>query len=253
MKLFSKHVSPEVAESLWEQREQFLDGGRPRSQKLWVTVLFTDLQGFTSVSEKMDPQVLMDWLNAYMESVAKMVMEHGGVVDDYFGDGVKVNFGVPLPRTTDAEISQDAVNAVNCALSLEQEMVRLNALMKERGLPTLRMRIGIFTGPVVAGSLGSADRMKYTTIGDTVNTAARLESFDKELVLPHLATSPCRILIGESTLRYLDDQFETPRVGEMTLKGKETKISAYCVLGRRTEVRETQVAPTGGPLAGSST
>ena len=242
MQLFSKHVSPEVAEALWQQREQFLDGGRPRPQKLIVTAMFTDLEGFSRVSEKLDPQVLMDWLNTYMESIARTAMEHGGVVDDYFGDGVKVNFGVPLPRTTDAEIRQDAVNAVNCALAMEQEMVRLNGLMMERSLPTLRMRVGIFTGPVVAGSLGSADRLKYTTLGDTVNTASRLESFDKDLVLPHLATSPCRILIGESTLRYLDDRFETQRVGEVALKGKETKITAYCVLGRNRETEESQVS-----------
>ena len=91
---------------------------------------------------------------------------------------------------------------------------------------------------MVAGSLGSADRMKYTTLGDSVNTASRLESFDKGLVIPQLETRPCRILIGESTLRYLDDQFETFRVGEIALKGKEWKVSAYCVLGRRPKVTE---------------
>ena len=252
MKLFTKHVSPEVAESLWEQREQFLDGGRPRSQKLLATVLFTDLQGFTAVSEQMDPQVLMDWLNTYMESIANAVMEHGGVVDDYFGDGVKVNFGVPVPRASEAEVQQDAVNAVKCALALEREMVRLNVLMKERGLPTLRMRVGIFTGPVVAGSLGSADRMKYTTLGDTVNTASRLESFDKDLVLPHLTTSPCRILIGGSTLRYLGNQFATEQVGEIALKGKEIKVKAYCVLGTNNEAARTDVSEHGTFSSGTS-
>lgn len=233
MQLFSKHVSPEVAEAVWNQREQFLEGGRPRSQKVMVTVLFTDLAGFSTVSEKMDPQTLMDWLNAYMDKMAKIVMDHGGVVDDYFGDAIKVNFGVPLPRTTDAEIRQDAVNAVTCALAMEREMIRLNMGMRERGLPMLKMRVGIYTGPVVAGSLGSADRLKYTTIGNTVNTASRLESFDKDLMLPHLETSPCRILIGETTLRYLDEQFATQKVGELSLKGKDEKITAYCVVARR--------------------
>jgi class 3 adenylate cyclase len=232
MQLFSKHVSPEVAEAVWNQREQFLDGGRPRSQKLIVTVLFTDLKGFSTLSEKTDPQALMDLLNTYMDTIAKCVMDHGGVVDDYFGDGMKANFGVPLPRTTEAEIRQDAVNAVDSALAMEREMIRLNARMKEQGLPPLKMRVGIYTGPVVAGSLGSTERMKYTTVGDTVNTASRLESFDKDLVLPHLETSPCRILIGESTLRCLGDQFITQKVGELSLKGKDEKIIATCVLGR---------------------
>jgi class 3 adenylate cyclase len=235
MQLFSKHVSPEVAEAVWNEREQFLEGGRPRSQKLLVTVLFTDLKGFSTLSEKTDPQALMDLLNTYMDTIAKCVMDHGGVVDDYFGDGMKANFGVPLPRTTEAEIRQDAVNAVNAALAMEKEMIRLNARMQEQGLPTLKMRVGIYTGHVVAGSLGSTERMKYTTVGDTVNTASRLESFDKDLMLPHLETSPCRIIIGESTLRFLGDQFQTQRVGELSLKGKEEKITAHCVIGRATK------------------
>jgi adenylate cyclase len=239
MRLFSKHVSSEVAEALWQQRDQFLDGGRPRSQKQIVTVMFTDLQGFTTISEKLDAQALMDLINRYMDAIARTAMDHGGVVDDYFGDGVKVNFGVPLPRTTDAERRQDAVHAVSCAVALEQDMRRLNGITQERGLPPLRRRIGINTGAVVAGSLGSAERRKYTTLGDTVNTAARLESFSKELNLSHLAESPCRILISESTYRYLGDQFETQKVGELSLKGKEEKIPAYCVTGWKSETSMT--------------
>jgi class 3 adenylate cyclase len=232
MKLFSKHVAPEVAEAMWEQRELILDEGRPRPQKLLATIMFTDLQGFTSVSEKQDPQVLMDWLNTYMEAIATKVMEHGGVVDNYIGDAVKADFGVPIARTSEAEIRRDATNAVTCALALEQELVRLNAVMKGRRLPTLRMRVGICTGPVVAGCLGSSDRLKYTTLGDTVNTASRLESYDKELVIPELADRPCRILITRGTMLFLDDRFETRRVGDLSLKGKEDKIDVYCVLGR---------------------
>ena len=232
MQLFSKHVSSEVAETIWQQRDHFLDGGRPRSQMLTATVLFTDLAGFSSVSEKTDPQALMTWLNAYLDVVAKMIIDHHGVIDDYFGDGMKANFGVPVPRTTEAEIRQDAINAVNCALDMERQITRLNAAMQEQGRPPLRMRVGIYTGPVVAGSLGSSSRLKYTTVGDTVNIASRLESFDKDLNLPHLATSPCRILVGESTLNYLDSHHKTQPVGELSLKGKDESITAYCVLGR---------------------
>ena len=233
MQLFSKHVSPQVAEALWEQREQFLEGGRPRSQSLTVTAMFTDLQGFSTLSEKQDPEVLMKWLNTYMDMVTTTVMEHGGVVDDFFGDGVKINFGVPVPRTTDEDIARDAVNAVICALSMESKMTALNATMAAQGYEPLRMRIGIYTGPVVAGSLGSAERMKYTTLGDTVNTAARLESLSKELTLPLLETRPCRVLIGEATRRCLGDLFELQQVGEIELKGKERRINTFCVLGYR--------------------
>ena len=232
MQLFSKHVSREVAEVIWKERDQFLDGGRPRSQKLISTVLFTDIEGFTALSEKMDPRTLIDWLNTYLEAMAQLVTEHGGIVDDYAGDGLKADFGVPLARTTEAEISQDAVNAVNCALAMEREIKRLNTFWQERNLPTVNMRVGIFTGPVVAGSLGSTKRLKYTTVGDTVNIASRLERLGKDLVGYDFKNSPCRILIGESTLRYPGNQFKTEKVGEVSLKGKVEKITTYCLMGR---------------------
>jgi adenylate cyclase len=235
MQLFSKHVSPEVAEAAWNQREEFLDAGRPRPQKLTATVMFTDLAGFSMVSERMDPQTLMDWVNGYMEAIATLVMDHGGLVDDYFGDGIKADFGVPVARKTDDQVHRDAVNAVNCALAMEKALLRLNASHREKNLPALRMRIGICTGSVVAGSLGSAHRLKYTTVGDTVNIASRLESFDKALVLPNSATSPCRILISESTARWLRDEFETLPIGEIRLKGKDQTVATYVVLGSRTQ------------------
>ena len=234
MQLFSRHVSKEVAETIWQQRDQFLDGGRPRSQKLTVTVFFSDLRGFTSVSEKMDPQDLIEWLNTYMESMVQLVMQHAGVIDDYAGDGIKANFGVPLPRTSEDEIRRDATNAVKCALAMEKEICRLNALWQEKQLPAVGMRIGIFTGPAVAGPLGSSQRLKYTTVGDTVNIAARLESYDKELA----KETPCRILIGESTLSYLGSQFKTRLVGEASLKGKDEKITIYRVLGQEGKFRK---------------
>jgi adenylate cyclase len=226
MHLFSKHVSPEVAESIWAQRDQFLQGARPRSKKMMVTVLFSDLKNFTSLSESMDPQPLIDWLNTYMESMADLVMEYGGVVDDYAGDGIKANFGVPVPRKTTAEISQDALGAVACALAMEERMKQLNEFWRKKGLPMGGMRIGIFTGPVVAGAVGSSQRLKYTTVGDTVNIAARLESYDKELA----RDSTCRILVGEETVKYLGDRFRTQLIGEANLKGKYEKITIYRVI-----------------------
>lgn len=229
MQLFSRHVSPEIAESVWQHRHQFLNDGRPRSQELHVTVLFSDLKGFTSVSERMDPQALIDWLNMYMDSMAQLVMDYGGVVDDYAGDSVKANFGVPLPRSSEAEIGRDAINAVNCALAMGREIHHLNNLWREQQLPVVGIRIGVFTGPVVAGAVGSSQRLKYTTVGDTVNIAARLESYNKDFARESL----CRILIGESTLYYLDNQFETRIVGKEVLKGKDRKIAIYEVLGKK--------------------
>ena len=136
---------------------------------------------------------------------------------------------MPLPRKNQDEIARDAENAVNCALLMEKEMQKLNELWLKQNLPVTGMRIGIFTGPAVAAALGSSNRLKYTTIGDTVNIAARLENFDKN----YAQESLCRILIGESTLSYLDDQFNTERVGEEVLRGKEQKTTIYRILGKK--------------------
>jgi adenylate cyclase len=233
MQLFTKYVpNKEVAEIIWQQRDQLLDGGRLRSQNLIATVLFTDLMGFTTMAESRDPQAVMDWLNAYMEAMAQHVINHGGVIDKYIGDSIMAIFGVPLPRQTDAEISRDAVNAVNCALEMERSLRQLNSYWQAQQLPTIGMRIGIFTGPLVAGTLGSAQRLEYTVIGDTVNTAARLESFEKDLFAFDGLTSPCRIIIGEATLQRLGHQFGTQHLGEVSLKGKDQKITVYGVIGR---------------------
>ena len=230
MQLFSRHVSPEIAEVIWDQRDQFMNNGRPRSQKMTVTVFFSDLRGFTTTSEKLDPQDLIDWLNSYMEVMTQLIMNYGGVIDDYAGDGIKANFGVPLPRKNDEEVSQDAANAIACALDMEKEMRRLNEIWTKKGLPAMGTRVGIFTGTVVTGLLGGSQRMKYTTVGDTVNVAARLESYDKEVAKDAI----CRILIGDATLRHVSGRFQTESIGAVSLKGKEEKISVHWVLGEQT-------------------
>lgn len=233
MNLFAKHVSPEIAEVIWQQRDRFMDGGRPRPQHVTATVMFTDLKGFTARSEKMNLQDLTDWLNTYLEAMAGLVIMHGGVILEYTGDGLMAAFGVPLARTTGEEISRDASNAVNCSLAMESEMIRLNALWQERRLSPMTMRVGIFTGPVVACTVGSTQRLKYTAIGDTVNTASRLESFDKDNFDPVFADTPCRILIGDATLEHLGDRFRTEKAGEVSLRGKEQAVTAFRLIGRK--------------------
>lgn len=230
MQLFANQVSPDIAEALWAQREEFLAGNRPRSQKLMATTLFTDLKGFSTTSEGLEPGDLMDWLNEYMEVMAKEVMAHQGVVEKYIGDSVMAVFGVPIPRATPEQISQDARNAVRCALAMAKRMVQLNAVWKERGLPECSMRIGIHTGVLVAGSLGSVERQEYTVIGDSVNTASRLESFDKESVDPKLQYENCRILISEATKVMLNENFTTVSVGSISLKGKSDSIMVHRVI-----------------------
>jgi adenylate cyclase len=240
MQLFSMHVSREVAEAVWRQRKRFLQNGRPRPQLLVATVFFSDFKGYTAASENMTPEALMEWINAYLDVMAGLVIKHGGVIDDYAGDAIKANFGVPLPRKSEGEIAQDAVNAVTCALAMEQEMHRLNMRHEQEGLATIGMRIGIHTGFVVAGSVGTSERVKYTTVGDTVNTAARLESLDRDIVREAPGRRLCRILIDESTKRYLGDRFILERIGEVSVKGKEQTLMVYRVIGYAREVPATR-------------
>lgn len=235
MQLFSRHVSTEVAEAIWRQREEFAHGGRPVPERMIVTALFTDLTGYTTVSERFSPEQLLEWLNEYMTAMAREVSRHGGVIRQYAGDSVVAMFGIPVPRRSEAEQAEDARNAVECALAMEDALRELNRKWRAEGRPTTGMRVGIFTGQVVAGTLGSSERSEYVVVGDTVNTASRLESFDKTVLAPDVDARPCRILIGEPTLKYVASAFETELVGEVSLKGKEHRESIHHVVGRRQE------------------
>jgi adenylate cyclase len=185
------------------------------------------MKRFTSVAQIYDAQTLMDWLNEYMEVMVKLVMDHGGVVNKYMGDGIMALFGVPVARTNESQISQDAINAVKCATAMRAELERLNTIWSEQDRPTSKMRVGIFTGPVVVGSLGSTQRLEYTVIGETVNIASRLESFDKAFD----SENPCRILIGPTTLHHLGDQFQTKELSDVSLEGKDQRVTIYQVTG----------------------
>jgi adenylate cyclase len=232
MRLFEQHVSPQVADTIWRDRDQFLEGGRPRPQKLVVTVLFSDFKGYTAASEKLDPHDLLEWINSYIEAMAHVVTVHGGVVDDYAGDGIKANFGVPLANTNDTAVRRSAEAAVYCSLTMHQELQRLNVEWQKRGRDPVGMRIGICTGPVVAGTIGSSQRLKYTTVGDTVNAAARLESLDRDNVPVGTASDPCRILIDGATRRWLGGDIEVQSIGPVSVKGKREPLDTYRVIGR---------------------
>ncbi len=236
MRIFSMHVSSEFANTIWKQRSHFLDKGLPKPQILTATVLFTDIQGFTTISEKMvtnegKPGLLMEWLNKYMEVMAETIMNHEGIIDKYIGDAIMVVFGVPIARTTREEIERDTMNAVKCALSMEESLKGLNNFWRERGVEEIRMRIGIATGRLVVGSLGSKHRMEYTVIGDTVNIAARLESYEKNSNDPGLNYDRCRVLLSEESFNYVQNLFHIEPVGDVTLKGKEKSIKVYRVYG----------------------
>jgi adenylate cyclase len=169
-----------------------------------------------------------------MAAMTRIVMDSGGVVNKYMGDAIMALFGVPAPRSGEEEIARDARSAVRCALAMREELERLNSLWLTRGRSAMRMRVGIHTGPLMVGCIGSEDRLEYTVIGDTVNVAARLESFDKVLD----AESTCRILISEPTRRRLDGSFATDSVGRVQLKGKGQELSIHRVVRLDTHAPE---------------
>jgi adenylate cyclase len=220
-----------VADTIWERRQEFLRDGLlvPRAQE--ATVLFTDLCNFTALSEKLGAAALIDLINQYMSRMSATVTQQRGVVNKYIGDSIMAVFGAPIPSTTDAQIADDAHRAVNCALAMRRELARLNTDWKARGLGTVQMRVGIHTGPLVAGSVGGAGRLEYTVLGDTVNTASRLESYDKEIMDSDIAADGCRIIIGPRTQQLTAAFFLTRPLGEIHLKGRAGLLCLHGVIG----------------------
>lgn len=230
MSLFARQVSPQVAEAIWQRRDEVLENGRVRPRTVTVTTLFTDLQGFTKVSEEMEPEPFLEWLNSYFAVLTDTIMDCGGVLDDYAGDGIKANFGVPIndPACT----ARDARQAVHCALALGRELTRLNREWKQRGRACMGMRMGIHTGQVVVGTVGSSSRMKYTTVGKNVNLASRLECLRKDAGPdPEDESNNCRIFISADTAALVADAFVMREVGSFELKGIHDETRVFQVTG----------------------
>lgn len=229
-RLFARQVSPQVAETIWEHRNEVLKDGRIRPQVLPATILFSDLQGFTKISEIMAPEPFLEWLNRYLGAMTDVIMRYGGVLDDYAGDGIKANFGVPLARLTSEEIILDSRQAVACAFAMWNELNRLNGESQAAGLPCVGMRIGIHSGSVIVGTIGSRFRMKYTTVGSNVNLASRLESI-KEIPGPNINSQEhsCRILISAATANMLGEQYEISSCGCFQLRGIQYDVEIFAV------------------------
>ncbi|GGF15383.1 adenylate/guanylate cyclase domain-containing protein [Aliidongia dinghuensis] len=228
MQLFSRFVGEPIVREFWKERDSFLDGGHPRPLELTATVLFSDIAGFTPICEALPPAPLIAWLDRYIDAMVDVVAAHDGVVLRFIGDGILAAFGAPVARRTEAEIDRDARNAVQSALAMVAAMQQLNAAWAAEGLPTAGIRIGIFTGPLVAGSLGSGAHMEYCLLGDTANTASRLEAQGKQHVD---GPQDCVILVGEPTWGRLDGRFRAAEVGSVSLRGKRQPVGVYRILG----------------------
>ena len=228
MTLLGQNTSPEIATALWKSRDRLIKSGKLPGQRLTATMLFTDVKNFSTISEQMPPEFLLDWLNEYLEAITHEVKLHQGIINKFTGDGLLAVFGVPVTRHTLEEIAEDARNAVSCALAMGDRLSELNQVWQARGLPSIEMRVGIFTGTVVVGSLGGKDRLEYGVIGDSVNIASRLESYAKER-----QSEICRILIAHDTLVYIQSEFKVESWGPVALKGKHQVVEVYRVLGHQ--------------------
>jgi adenylate cyclase len=186
-------------------------------EKLEVTILFTDIRSFTTISENMDPQALVALLNEYFTEMVTIVLGQDGVVDKYIGDAIMVVFGAPEP------MADDALRALRSAVGMRNALRKLNDRLAERGMPPLRTGIGIHTGEVIAGSIGHEEQRQYTVIGDAVNLASRLETATKDLGV--------NILISEHTYALVKDHVEARPMKEIHVKGRAQPVMTYEVLG----------------------
>jgi adenylate cyclase len=228
MKLLGQNTSPAIAEALWKGRDYLLQSGKLPGVRLTATMFFADIKDFSTISEQMTPEALLEWLNQLLEVMNHEIIKNQGVVNKFTGDGLMAIFGVPTIRMHVREVAEDARRAVSCAMAISDRLEEMNQKWQRLNLPVIQMRIGIFTGPVVAGSLGSKDRLEYGVLGDSVNTAARLEGCEKER-----QPSNCRVLIGHETFVHLQGEFEVESWGPLALKGKQQMVDVYRVIKSR--------------------
>lgn len=222
--LFSRFVTPALAAEAWRARHLYLQGGRPTPLQLPVTVLFVDLRGFTRFSESTPARDVMQLLTDVTAACAADIAAHGGLVDDFAGDGIKADFGVPVPRTALAAISRDAINAVRCAQSLATTIERL--LPASLGTNGTLARIGVHSGTAAAGTIGGTTRLKYTVVGDVVNVAARLQSAD--LPDDDTASTRCRIVVSADTMALLGTSAPAATdLGALSLSGRAHAVHAF--------------------------
>lgn len=231
-RFFKSYVSPQLVEELLKDPSTMPS---LKSERRMVSILFSDIAGFTSMSESLPPDEVEHILNEYLTAMSEIVFANDGTLDKYIGDAVMAvwgNVGSSNPKT-------DAYKAVNTAIQMQRKLVELREKWLSEGMVPLQIRIGVNTGEALVGSFGSPQKMDYTVIGDAVNTASRLEGLNKEF-----ATS---IIIAQSTFDLVNDRLNGRHCGTVKVKGKEEPVSVYEVLGwkdegaaAQTEIRDTK-------------
>ncbi len=211
---FAKYVPEKVVSELLAQPERLQLGGEVRT----LSILFSDIEGFTTISETMEPEALGQLLNEYLSAMTEIVLTHNGIIDKYEGDAIMAEFGAPLPLPDHADM------AVQASLEMQYQLDALRLKWAAEGLPELRCRVGINTGSVVLGNMGSRQVFDYTVIGDAVNLASRLEGANKAY--------QTYIMISESTHECLTpNRFRTRLLDVVKVQGKTTAVKVFEVYG----------------------
>ena len=211
--LFEKYLAPGVVQQLLEDPSLWKLGGKTVD----ITVMFADLEGFTSMSEKLEPEAMVKLINEFLSEMSDIILSQGGTIDKYEGDLIMAFFGAPLPQ------ADHGARACRAALQMQERMAELREQWKSLGLPELRVRIGLHSGPAVVGNMGSKIRSNYTAMGDTVNLASRLEGTNKQF--------GTYILISATTCEQAGDaEFNYRRLGEVQVKGKSKPTEVYELL-----------------------
>ena len=210
---FQRMLSPNLAEKVVSGELEVKKGG----QALEATVVFADIRGFTSMSEKQDAHQILEMLNEYFELAVDVVFKYEGTLDKFVGDEIMAFWGAPVDHP------DDPIRAVRAAVDLQKMLVEFNKTRVAEGADAIRIGVGICTGPVVAGYIGSTRTMEYSVIGDTVNVASRLCSLAKA----------GEIIVSETTAARVRDYFEIAALPPTPVKGKRDPLRVFSVLGLR--------------------
>ncbi|MEJ2284551.1 MAG: adenylate/guanylate cyclase domain-containing protein [Desulfobacterales bacterium] len=209
--MFGRYLSTEVMASLIENPSALELGGEKRS----VTIMITDLRGFTALSERLDPEQVVQILNAYFEVMVEVVLQYQGTINEIIGDALLIIFGAPQ------EMADRAQRAIACAITMQNAMAQVNKQNRERGLPELEMGIGLNETEVIVGNIGSSKRSKYTVVGSGVNMTSRIESY----------SVGGQVLISESVRREAGEILRIDSQREVRPKGANTPLKIYAIDG----------------------
>lgn len=220
---FQHYISPAVVDEILQDVDKLKLGG----ERNYLTAMFSDIRGFTSMSERMKPEELVHFLNEYLTAMTNVILDYKGTVDKYMGDAIMAFYGAPLPQ------EDHGVRACKTAIQMIEKLRAMRIQWEAQNYPFLDIGIGINSGEMVVGNMGSQDRFDYTVIGDEVNLASRLEGVNKQY--------GTNILISDNTYKLLKDQpFIVRELDRITVKGKKEPVTIYELIGEGTPSPEVQ-------------